>query len=163
MDDLRRAAAPLLNFFDLDPERCKPMNYAVNIDVRTIADGQGMGSVTLRNQPFILVKIAHSVIGQTADPESSGLYNDGQYSIEMTDEQRTYGNIALMSDLMAGPKVQGDYPELIYPIYYAGTHTLKFLVTNHYARILSPVSDYFRVQIALLGLADWGTLTPPNR
>lgn len=159
---LNKPNAPLSNFFDLDPERLKPMFYGVTIDVQTRADGQGHGSLTIRNQPYIITRIVHKVIGQTADPESSGLYDDGQYSIEWQDEQRTYSQIPIAADLLAGPKGAGEYPDLQYPVYYAGTHTLNFRLTNHYARILTPVSETFRVQVVTAGLADWGKLTPPQ-
>lgn len=152
----------MLNFFDLDPERLKPMAYGVNIDVPVIANGQGQGSITIRNQPYIITKITHKIVGNTGDPESSGLYDDGQYAVEWKDEQRNYSDIAILADLLWGPKIMGEFSALQYPVYYAGTHTIYFRLTNTYTRVLTPQAEYFRVQINLQGLADWGKLTPPE-
>ena len=75
-----KPATPLLNFFDLDPERLKPMSYEATIDVPVAVNGLGVSSVTIRNQPFILSRIKHRILGNTGDPETSGLYDDGQTS-----------------------------------------------------------------------------------
>ena len=158
-----KPATPLLNFFDLDPERLKPMSYEATIDVPVAANGLGVSSVTIRNQPFILSRIKHRILGNTGDPETSGLYDDGQYLIEWRDEQRTYTNAPINADLLWGPRgMMGDYSPLVYPVYWAGTHTLDFRVTNQYTRVLTPQAEYFQVQIVLEGVADWGKLTPPR-
>lgn len=159
---MQPVATPLLNFFDLDPERLKPLIYAVTIDVPVIEGGIGQGAVQLRNQPFIVTKLTHRILGRTGDPESSGLYDDGQYLIEWKDDMRVFTPVAINADLLMGPKNYGEFPDLVYPIYYAGTIALHFRITNQYARTLSPTSDYFKVQIAVHGTADWGKLQPPQ-
>lgn len=159
---MQPVATPLLNFFDLDPERLKPLIYAVTIDVPVIEGGIGQGSVQLRNQPFIVTKLTHRILGRTGDPESSGLYDDGQYLIEWKDDMRVFTPVPINADLLMGPKIHGEFPDLVYPIYYAGTIALHFRLTNQYARTLSPSADYFKVQIAVHGTADWGKLQPPQ-
>lgn len=159
---MQPAATPLLNFFDLEPERLKPLIYAVTIDVPVIEGGIGQGSVQLRNQPFIVTKITHRILGRTGDPESSGLYDDGQYLIEWKDDMRVYTTQPVNADLAFGPKALGEFPDLVYPIYYAGTIAIHFRIINQYLRTLSPQTDYFKIQIAVHGMADWGKLHPPQ-
>lgn len=158
MNSMQKPATPLINFFDLDPERLKPIAYPCNIEVPVGADQIGHNSITLRNQPLIITRITHGIIGNTADPESTGLHDDGQYSIEWKDEERNYTVLPMAADLLFGPKVQGEFPDLVYPIYFAGTHTLDFRITNHYTRVLTPEVDTFVVQIGLHGLCDYGKL-----
>lgn len=159
MNTLQKPATPLLNFFDLDPERLKPLLYKVDIDVPVLVNGIGHGSITTRNQPFIWTKTTHRIIGNTFDPESSGLYDDGQYDVEMSDEMRVYTVGGINADLLFGPKGEGEFQEMAYPVYFAGTHTVLFRLTNLYTRVLTPRADTFRVQFCIHGLADWGKLT----
>lgn len=148
----------LLSVQDLDPERWKPMYYQVTIDVPVAADGRGVGSINTNNQAFVLVRVGHTILGNTMDPETSGLYNDGQYVIKWADEQRNYSDVPVQANLAFGPHIEGAQRRLPYPVMYAGNHTITFEVTNLYTRVLTPVSENFRVAILLDGLADWGTL-----
>jgi hypothetical protein len=143
---------------DLNPARWKPMNYGTNIDVPVAANGIGQGVVTFNNQPIFITRAAMLFLGNTEDPETSGLYQDGQVLVAMNDDQRTYQNIPLHADLLWGPKREGSFRTLEFPIYYAGGRTIRFELTNTYTRVLTPVSDTFRVQIILAGLADWGQI-----
>ena len=148
----------LLGLMDGDPERWKPMVYGLTIDVPVQVDGHAQGSVTTMNQPFILRGVATHILGNTSDYEGTGLVDDGQYLIKWRDEMREYNNIHLNADLLFGPKTEGPYRMLPYPVLYAGNHTISFDILNAYTRVLTPESDFFRIQIALHGLADWGKL-----
>lgn len=141
---------------DLDPERWKPMNYGVTISVGVAANSIGRGNVQLNEQAFIITKVAIGIIGNTFDPETSGLYDDGQFLVSMNDETKNYSNIPILCDLIFGPKQAGPFRSLEYPIMYAASHSIKFELINTYTRILTPRADTFQVQIALCGLADWG-------
>jgi hypothetical protein len=143
---------------DLDAERWKPMNYAVNIDVPVVANGIGRGYIQLNNQPIFITRVSCEILGNTEDPETSGLYQDGQYFISMNDEQRNYSNIPVMADLLFGPKRVGPWRSLEYPLQYAASHALRFEIINVYTRVLTPISTTFTVQICLSGLADWGVV-----
>jgi hypothetical protein len=152
----------LLDVSDLDPERWKPMFYSMLVEVPVAEGGIGRGSITTNNQPYIFTHISHAIVGNTYDPETSGLYDDGQYLINWRDEVRAYSKEPILASLLFGPKFQGDWQRLPYSVYYAGNHTVSFDLTNTYTRILTPVSATFKVQIALRGLADWGALQPQH-
>lgn len=141
---------------DLDVERWKPMNYAVTIDVPVVQNGIGRGSVQLNEQAYLITRISMLILGNTEDPETSGLYQDGQFLVSMNDEIRNYSNVPVHSDLLFGPKREGSFRTLEYPICYQAGHSIKFELTNTYTRILTPQADTFQVQVCLSGLADWG-------
>jgi len=134
------------------------MTYACVIDVPVIANGRGQGSVQLNNQPIFITRAAAVILGNTGDPETSGLFQDGQFLITMNDVLRAYQNIPIHADLFWGSKIEGPWRTLEYPIYYKGTQSVRFEITNLYTRILTPTADIFQVQILLAGLADWGRL-----
>lgn len=146
---------PLLGKFDKDPGRWRPYKYGVDIDVPILVNGSAQGTVQIYNQPLVLIQITHSIVGQTEDPQASGLYQDGQYYIEWRDEQAQYQSGPILARAGYGTE---EFPiPLPQPIGYAGNRTLTFTVTNAYTRALTPPADTFRVHIVLHGIADWGT------
>lgn len=151
---------PLVSRFDADPGPWRPMYYAVTIPVPTTANGSEVGSVTINNQPFIWMDLGHQIVGNTADPETSGLYQDGQYSIEMKDEQSNYQALPVPASGAFGGGQFGFKIALPMPVGYAGSKTITFRVINHYTRILTPApaEDVFNVKLVLIGASDWGTL-----
>ena len=150
----------LLSKFDSDPGPWRPMYYPVTIPVPLVADGSEEGSVTINNQPFIFTFIGHQIIGNTGDPETSGLYQDGQYSIEFKDEQSNYQSAPIAASASFGGGAFGFMIDLPLPIPYAGAKTLTFRLTNHYTRVLTPdpAEPVFNVKITLGGVANWGQL-----
>jgi len=144
--------------FDEDPGRYRPMFYSVEISVPVTQGGIGRGSVTINNQPYIMTRITHKIIGRTATPDTSGLYQDGQYDLEFKDEQSNYQNQPIPADIMFGSVATGFLIELPYPIPFAGNKTLTFNITNRVPRALSPQQDHYPVHIAVHGVADWGEL-----
>jgi hypothetical protein len=149
---------PLFGRYDKDPGRFRSQFYKVEVDVPVTLGGAGRASVALNNEPFVLTRITAKIIGDTNDPSSTGLYQDGQFDIEWKDEQRTYVNSPMAADLMFGSNVSGYILELPMPIPYAGNKTLSFTVYNRIARTLVPASDNFTVQIVLAGISDLGEL-----
>lgn len=151
---------PLLSRFDADPGPWRPMFYPVNIDVPLEAAQSEIGSVTINNQPFIWMYLGHQIIGNTGDPETSGLFQDGQYMIEMKDEQSNYQSMMFAASAAIGGPGVGYQINLPLPIPYPGTKTLTFRITNNYTRVLTPEPDepVFRVQLVVAGVADWGRL-----
>ena len=141
---------------DLDPERWRPMSYSTLIDVPVEANGRGQGYVQLNEQAIMITRASCMIVGNTMDPETSGLYQDGQYFVSMNDEQRNYSNIPILADLLWGPKIEGPWRTLEYPLMYHAAHAIRFEVINAYTRILTPTATTFRIQIVLSGLADWG-------
>jgi hypothetical protein len=148
----------LVNPEKLDAERWKPMVYAVAIDVPVEANGIGRGWIQLNEQALFITRASCLILGNTMDPETSGLYQDGQYLISMRDEVWNYSNVPTHADLLWGPKIEGDWRTFEYPLYYSASHAIYFELTNVYTRILTPTAPTFRVQIALSGLADYGVV-----
>jgi len=150
----------LLSRFDADPGAWRPMTYPVTIDVPVAAGGSESGSVTINNQPFIFTDLGHQIMGNTGDPETSGLYQDGQYDIEWRDEQSNYQSAPVPASAAFGGGAYGYNVPLSLPIAYPGTKTLTFRIVNAYTRILTPqpAEAVFKVKIVVIGIADWGTL-----
>lgn len=144
--------------FDLDFNRYKPMWYGVEIDVPIELDGEGRGSITLNNQPFLLYRITHAIIGATYDWLTTGRYQDDQYKIEFRDENSNYQNIPMMSALLYGSAREGKYLDFAIPLAYSGTRTIHFRVINNYARVFTPEAENYTVGIGIHGVADWGQL-----
>lgn len=144
--------------FDLDFNRYKPQWYGVEIEVPITLDGEGSGSITIKDQPFLLYRITHGIIGATYDWETTGRYQDDQYTINLSDDNQVYQNIPINSALMFGSARMGRYLDFAIPVAYSGTRTLNFTIRNLYARVLTPEEDYFKVQICLHGVVDRGDL-----
>lgn len=152
----------LLGRFDLDPGDWRPLWYPVEILVPVGAGGIGTNSLSIVNMPYIWTGVAHKIIGNTADPETSGLYQDGMYDIKFADEQTAYQRDFCASDLMfgaagagAGGQSGGFVQNMPYPIGFAGNVTLTFDIRNRVARVVGQ-EDYFTVQIVLHGISSWG-------
>jgi hypothetical protein len=155
-----RERNPLVSRFDADPGPWRPMFYSVEIPVPLEAGGSEIGSVTIQNQPFIWIYLAHQVMGHTADPETTGLYQDGQYDIEFKDEQSNYQAVPIPAGATFGGPSAGYQLDLPVPIGYPGAKTITFRIINRYDRILTPTPDepVFPVKLVLGGVADWGEL-----
>jgi len=147
----------LMGRFDADPGRYRPMYYGVEISVPVTTGGVGRGSITINNQPYIMTRITHKIVGRTADSQS-GLFQDGQYDLEFKDEQTNYQNMPLPADIMFGSVATGYLIELPYPIPFAGNKTLSFNITNRVARALSPQQDHFPISVVVHGVMDMGEL-----
>lgn len=146
---------PLLSRYDRDPGRWRPYKYGCIIDVPVGADESAENTVNILNQPFIMDRISHTIVGPTWDPDASGLANDGQYYIEWHEEQSEYQNQPLIAIAAYGTK---EFPlYLSAPITFPGNKVLTFRVTNAYQRILTPEAETFKVQIVIHGVSDWGT------
>lgn len=160
-DNVQRVyKSPLLSRFDADPGPWRPMFYPVTIDVPLEAGGSEEGSVTLLNQPFIWTFLGHQIIGNTGDPETSGLYQDGQYDIDIKDEQSNYQSAPVAASSAFGGGAFGFMITLPLPIPYPGTKTLTFRISNHYTRVLTPdpAEQVFKVKLTVGGVANWGRL-----
>jgi hypothetical protein len=145
----------LMGPFDEDPGRYRPLSYGVPITLGVAAGAQASGSISINNEPFIMTSVTHQIIGPTADPATSGLYQDGQYTIEWKDEQSVYSNGPIPADMMFGSVRSGYIKELPYPVPFAGAKTLTFTLVNQVTRTLL-VGDTFVVYVAIHGVNDWG-------
>lgn len=144
--------------FDIDFARHKPMWYGVEIEVPVAANGVGRGTIALNNQPYLLYRITHQIIGETVNWETTGLQQDGQYAITFRDENSNYQNQALPAEAFFGPCRTGHYLNFAIPIGYSGNRTLSFEITNRYLRVLAGEEEYYTVAIVCHGIADWGPL-----
>jgi hypothetical protein len=156
---MNRQQTELLGRFDKDPGRFRPMFYSVRISVPMAINGVASNSVPVYNQPFILKRLTHEIIGPAADPDVLGwdVYQDGQYSISFKDEQSVYQNNPISANAMFGNVHQGLSIPLAMPLPYAGSKTLAFDVQNLVTRTLQDV-EFFTLQIGLHGVSDWGDL-----
>jgi len=150
--------SPLFGRYDKDPGRYRPQYYHVEIDVPVTVGGIGRGSIPINNEPFCMTRMTHRIIGPTADPTTSGLYQDGQYDIEWKDEQRNYVDGPINANIMWGWDESGYVMDLPFPLPFVGNKTLSFTVVNRVLRVLVPTADYFAIQICLAGIADLGEL-----
>lgn len=150
--------SPLFGRYDKDPGRYRPQWYHVNIDVPVTAGGQGRGSIAITNEPFCVVRMGHKIVGDTADPTTSGLYQDGQYDVDWKDQQRNYVDGPIAADLMWGWSERGYVIDFPFPLPYSGNDTLSFTVTNRVTRVLTPTADFFTVHIVVAGISDLGEL-----
>lgn len=146
----------LLGRYDQDPGRLRPQWYHVEIDVGVTAGQQGRGSIPINNEPYCIVGMMAKIVGNTADPSTSGLYQDGQYDIEWKDQQRNYVDGPIAANLMWGHDVNGYTMRFPFPIPYSGNDTLSFVITNRVTRTLTPQADTFPVQIVVHGITDMG-------
>lgn len=155
---------PLLGKFDLDPGRYRPMYYGLELDIPAAIGGRAQGTIKINNQPFILTRITHKIIGDTADPETSGLYQDGQYDLDWRDEQSNYQNQPIAADLMfgtfGGMGNSNHLMELPFPLPYPGSKVFSFTVINRVLRTPAPERTLYTVGICLHGIADWGEILP---
>lgn len=158
----------MLSRYDQDPGAWRPLFYGLDIDVGLKVGAINQGSVNLNNQPYILTRITHQIIGDyyvETDPMvmyPMWLFNDGQYSIEWKDEQSNYTNTMIPADLMFGTvRGYGGQRDLPFPIPFAGNKTITFRVMNLRTRTPTiPLLKYFRVSVCLCGVADWGDTYP---
>lgn len=150
--------SPLFGRYDKDPGRYRPQWYHTEISVGVTAGQRGNGSIVINNEPFAIIRMAAKIVGNTADPETSGLYEDGQYDIEWKDQQRNYVDGPIAANLMWGWTQSGYSIDFPFPLPYSGNDTLSFTVVNRVTRTLVPTADYFAVQIVASGITDIGEL-----
>ncbi len=150
----------LMGKFDYDPGRWRPLYYGVKISVPVGINQVGQGTIQLNNQPYIMTRIMHKIVGETADPATTGLYQDGQYDVALKDEQSNYQNDDIAADLMYGAvggfNGNGFVMDLTYPLPFAGSKSISWRVVNRVARVLASAEPYFTVELCLHGLSDWG-------
>lgn len=148
---------PLLSRFDVDPGRWRPMFYGVKISVGLNDGDIGRGVIELNNQPFIMTRITHQLVGQYFIEESANQANqDGQYEIEWKDDYNTYQNDAIMAELMFGITRLGYTLDLPFPIPYSGNKGLTFTITNRFLRVPTAEVEKIVVGICVAGVADFG-------
>ena len=150
--------SPLFGRYDEDPGRYRPQWYHAEIEVGVAAGGQGRGSIKINNEPYAIIRMSAKIIGDTADSQNSGLFQDGQYDIEWKDQQRNYVDGPIAADLLWGYTETGYQIDFPFPLPYSGNDTLSFVVTNRVTRTLVPESDTFKVQIVSAGITDLGEL-----
>ena len=157
------ASNPLVAFFDADPAGWKPYIYSENVDLGVAVNSQGTLLFQTTFAPYIWTHVTHGVVGDVDDPESSGLYNDGQYLVRMSDQRTNYIDKPVPANLAFGPHKEGDFAELPMPIFFPANHSVRIELTNIWTRVLTPVSETFRVYFVLKGLSYWGQLQTPEK
>lgn len=159
---IRKGSNPLVAFFDADPAGWKPYLYSEFLDLGVAADSQGTIVFRTNFAPMIWTHVTHGIVGNIDDPESSGLYNDGQYLVLVRDERTNYIDKPIPANLAFGPHKEGSFAELPFPIFFPANHAVNFQLTNIWTRVLTPVSETYRVYFALKGNTYWGQLQPPE-
>lgn len=154
---------PLLGRFDADPGNWRPLWYPVEIQVPVTDGDTGAGTINVNMMPYIWTGTTHQIIGATADPATSGLYQDGMYDVRFSDEQTAYqkdwcsANLIFgMAGASAGGNQGGFVQNMPYPIPFAGNVSLTFELRNRVARTLTGDPGHYIVQIVMCGLSSWG-------
>lgn len=153
---------PLTAFYDADPAGWKPYLYSEYTDLDVAVNSRGTLVFNTQSSPYIWTNVTHGIVGNVDDPESSGLYNDGQYLVLMRDNRTNYIDKPVPANLAFGPHKAGEFADLPMPIFFPADHTVQFDLTNIWARVLNPPSETFRVYFALRGISYWGQLKPPK-
>lgn len=153
---------PLTAFYDADPAGWKPYYYPQYADLGVAADAQQSLVMRTNFAPYIWTHVTHSIVGDVDDWESSGLKNDGQYLVRMSDERTQYLDQPCPANVAWGPHKEGEFNPLPMPIFFPANHTVRFELTNIYTRVLNPQADVFRVYFCLCGMSYWGQLKPPQ-
>jgi hypothetical protein len=117
------------------------------------------GSITLNSNPYVLTGMAGKIVGNTADPETSGLYQDYMWTIEFRDEMTNYQSGPIFPDLLFGSVASGYWIPLAYPIPYPGVRTVTFNIVNRITRVLGQI-ETFTIALLLHGVGDWGEMWP---
>ena len=153
---------PLIAYYDADPAGWYPYFYSEFVDLGVEVDSQGVCLVQTMFMPYIWTHVTHGVVGNVDDPESSGLYNDGQYLVRFSDQRANYTDKPTPANLAFGPHKVGEFSELPMPIFFPANHSVRFEMTNIWTRVLTPVADTFRVYVTLRGMSYRGQLKPPR-
>ena len=154
---------PLVAWFDADPAGWRPYIYPGYVDLNVAVDSQASITISTMFAPFMWNAITHGIIGNVRDPETSGLFDDGQYTFSVKDERTNYTHQPVPANIGFGPFVEGSYAALEFPIFFPANHAVTIELTNLYTRVLTPVSETFRVYVALKGMHYWGSLRPPKQ
>lgn len=130
----------------LDPEVYKNQYYPITIQVGNQAGGTGSNSVTLKNTPFVLDSVSHSIVGATPDNQ------DGQYRLLWRDDMFTYMKAPIMANNAFGWPYSGPiyYPPVRQ--YFRGSRTLTIDVINLITRG-SPGT--FEIEVVFIGIERW--------
>jgi len=142
---------------NIDWTRYEPYYYHRSFAVPVIAEKTIRGDITLEEQPHVIYRITHAIIGNVDDPETSGLFRDDQYAIKIGDGRRQYMANPIPASLLFGPesKGSGNLP-LLFPIMAAGSRVYQFEIENLYTRTLSPEAETYRVDICMHTMRDIG-------
>ena len=153
---------PLTAFYDADPAGWKPYFYSEFVDLNVLVNSEGTMVFQTTFAPFIWTHTTHGIVGNIYDPTSSGLYNDGQYLVMMSDERTNYIDAPVPANLAFGPHQEGEFSEMPQPIFFPANHAVRVELRNLWTRTLTPVSETFRVYFCLRGIQYWGQLKPPR-
>lgn len=151
---------PLFGPFDTDPGRWRPRYFGVEIAVGVNAGNRAVNAINIDNQPFVFTRLAGKIVGETADPSTTGLYQDGQWDVEMRDESSVYTSGPIPGDLLMGGPWAGYTMPLEYPLPYPGNKVMTFTVINRVNRVLASAAETFVINLTMSGVSDWGELWP---
>jgi hypothetical protein len=162
MPDKIQIQNPLTAFFDADPGGWKPMWYPAFFDLGVAAGARARNIIRINWRPYMWVETAHTIVGNIDDPETSGLYNDGQYLVSVADERQTYVNAPSPANLLWGPHKSGEFAPMPIPVFFPADHSINVELENIYTRTLTPPADTFRVYVELRGMHYYGSLQVPT-
>lgn len=162
MPDKIQIQNPLSAWFDQDPGGWKPFWYPAYFDLNVLAGARATNVIRTNFQPYMWIQTTHTIIGNIDDPETSGLYNDGQYLVTIADERATYTQAPTPANLLWGPHKEGEFAELPIPVFFPADHSVNITLENIYTRILTPEAEIFRVYVCLRGMHYWGKLRIPD-
>lgn len=153
----------LLGRFDLDPGNWRPLWYPVEVLVPVISGEIGINSIAVNNMPYIWTGVTHKIIGDTADPTTSNLFQDGMYDVKFSDEQTVYQRNWCPADLIfgaagagAGGQSGGFVQNMPYPIAFSGNVQITWEVRNRITRTILDDPEFFTVAFVMHGISSWG-------
>lgn len=142
---------------DLDWTKWEPYYYYREFDVPIIQDRGAKGSIVIEEQPHLIYRVTHGIIGNVDDPETSGLFRDDQYAILFRDQRRPYMDTPIPAHLLFGSESHGGGNlALLFPILQAGSKTFNFEIVNLYPRTLEGDAQTYKVGICLHAMRDIG-------
>jgi hypothetical protein len=160
---LRRSGQnPLVAWFDEDPAGWKPYFYTAFTDLGVQINAQNVMIIPTMFAPYIWTATTTTIVGNIDDPQTSGLFNDGQYLVSMAEQRMNYMNQPLPALIAFGPHKEGEFADMPLPVFFPAEHTVRFELTNIYTRVLTPTATTFRVYFALKGMSYYGELKPPE-
>lgn len=153
---------PIQAFYDADPAGWRPYYYTGHADLGVAVDSLATIVIQTNFAPYIWTEVAHTIVGDIDDPESSGLKNDGQYLVSVSDNRSNYISSPTPANNAFGPHKEGQFAPLPIPQFYPSNTGISIQLQNLYTRVLTPVSETFRVYFTLRGLSYWGDLKVPQ-
>lgn len=137
----------------LDPTKYRPKWYPLLIECGAEIDDRQEASVNISNDPFMLDKITHQIIGVQGNTVLGTIGQDGQYLFSWKDDQNTYMSEPGMADCLFGSVRSGFFIPLPVRVIYQSSKTLTGTLQNLIDR--TDIAPKFKVMFHFHGFEQW--------